>query len=310
MSSGKIKGESKISMIPVFQISENKSQPRKNFNREDIRYLARSIELNGILQPLIVRDVSPFEYELISGERRLRAAVMAGFSFVPCIILHCSEHQSAVYTLIENVQREDLSYFEQAEAIQKLIKEYGFSVEKASKQIGKSEVSVRNKLNLIKFSEEERKLLIDNQLSERYATVLMKIKNTDIRKNVLNKVIDNNLNLFDTEELVERMTDSDNNKNNSRHRIVIKDIRLFYNTINKAVSTMRQSGINEALLEQIREAYNTKEEDYESETGVGVRGSDGTEDVPRQQGGKDLLVPNLSTEYACKWGGGFRDWNG
>ena len=244
MSSGKIKGESKISMIPVFQISENKSQPRKNFNREDIRYLARSIELNGILQPLIVRDVSPFEYELISGERRLRAAVMAGFSFVPCIILHCSEHQSAVYTLIENVQREDLSYFEQAEAIHKLIKEYGFSVEKASKKKRKSEVSVRNKLNLLKFSEEERKLLIDNELSERYATVLMKIKNTDIRKNVLNKVIDNNLNLFDTEELVERVTDSDNNKNNPRHRIVIKDIRLFYNTINKAVSTMRQSGIN------------------------------------------------------------------
>lgn len=244
MNGGKIKGESKISMIPIFQISENKSQPRKRFNREDIRYLARSIELNGILQPLMVRDVSPYEYELISGERRLRAAVMAGFSFVPCIVLHCNERQSAVYTLIENVQREDLSYFEQAEAIQKLIKEYGFSIEKASKQIGKSEVNIRNKLNLLNFSSEEREILISNSLSERYATVLMKIKDSNIRMTILNKVVENNLSLFDTEELVERLTVSENDRTNPRHRIVIKDIRLFYNTINKAVSTMRQSGIN------------------------------------------------------------------
>ena len=244
MNGGKIKGESKISMIPIFQISENKSQPRKSFNREDIRYLARSIELNGILQPLMVRDVSPYEYELISGERRLRAAVMAGFSFVPCIVLHCNERQSAVYTLIENVQREDLSYFEQAEAIQKLIKEYGFSIEKASKQIGKSEVNIRNKLNLLNFSSEEREILISNSLSERYATVLMKIKDSNIRMTILNKVVENNLSLFDTEELVERLTVSENARTNPRHRIVIKDIRLFYNTINKAVSTMRQSGIN------------------------------------------------------------------
>ena len=244
MNGGKIKGESKISMIPTFQISENKSQPRKSFNREDIRYLARSIELNGILQPLMVRDVSPYEYELISGERRLRAAVMAGFSFVPCIVLHCNERQSAVYTLIENVQREDLYYFEQAEAIQKLIKEYGFSIEKASKQIGKSEVNIRNKLNLLNFSSEEREILISNSLSERYATVLMKIKDSNIRMTILNKVVENNLSLFDTEELVERLTVSENDRTNPRHRIVIKDIRLFYNTINKAVSTMRQSGIN------------------------------------------------------------------
>lgn len=244
MNGGKIKGESKISMIPIFQISENKSQPRKSFNREDIRYLARSIELNGILQPLMVRDVSPYEYELISGERRLRAAVMAGFSFVPCIVLHCNERQSAVYTLIENVQREDLSYFEQAEAIQKLIKEYGFSIEKASKQIGKSEVNIRNKLHLLNFSSEEREILISNSLSERYATVLMKIKDSNIRMTILNKVVENNLSLFDTEELVERLTVSENDRTNPRHRIVIKDIRLFYNTINKAVSTMRQSGIN------------------------------------------------------------------
>ena len=244
MNGGKIKGESKISMIPIFQISENKSQPRKRFNREDIRYLARSIELNGILQPLMVRDVSPYEYELISGERRLRAAVMAGFSFVPCIVLHCNERQSAVYTLIENVQREDLSYFEQAEAIQKLIKEYGFSIEKASKQIGKSEVNIRNKLHLLNFSSEEREILISNSLSERYATVLMKIKDSNIRMTILNKVVENNLSLFDTEELVERLTVSENDRTNPRHRIVIKDIRLFYNTINKAVSTMRQSGIN------------------------------------------------------------------
>ena len=244
MGSGKIKGESKIMMIPVFQISVNKSQPRKVFSRDDIRYLARSIELNGILQPLTVRDISPFEYELISGERRLRAAVMAGFSFVPCIVVHCSERQSAVYGLIENLQREELSYFEQAEAINILINEFNFSTEKAARQLGKSEGCVINKLKLLKYTYDERKNLTENNLSEHHALSRLKIQDVNIRKRITKNVINNNLNVIQTDELVQKIIDPDDSLKKSRHKVVIKDIRLFYNTIDKAVSTMRQSGIN------------------------------------------------------------------
>ena len=243
MNRKKVKGESKIYMIPVYQITENKSQPRKTFYRDDIRYLAKSIELNGIIQPLIVRDISPFEYELISGERRLRAAVMAGLRIVPCIIIHCNKKQSAVYTLLESFQKKDLSYFEQAEAIDKLVYNYNFSIETVSKQLGKSESSVRNKLNLLSLTVEERRLLVDHELPEQYAVLLLRIPDSDTRTAVLYRIIDENLSLYEAEEYIQEQTVNTNNLKKSRRHIVIKDIRLFYNTINKAVSTMRESGV-------------------------------------------------------------------
>lgn len=245
MSSARIKGENKITMIPIFQISENKTQPRKRFDNDDIRNLARSIELNGIIQPLIVRSVSMFEYELICGERRLRAAVMAGMSFVPCIIIHCSERQSIVYILIENIQREDLSYFEQADAVFKLINDYNFTIEKASKQLGRSEIDIKKKLKLLEYSEDERKLFIENGLSERYAYLLLMISDLKTRKSLFKKVINENLSILDTEAIVNELTQmSFRNRIKSNQRIIIKDIKLFYNTIDNAVAKMKQMGID------------------------------------------------------------------
>ena len=245
MGNARIKGENKITMIPVFQISENKTQPRKSFNTDDIRNLARSIELNGIIQPLIVRSVSMFEYELICGERRLRAAVMAGMSFVPCIIIHCSQRQSIVYILIENLQREDLSYFEQADAVFKLINDYNFTIEKASKQLGKSEFDIKNKLKLLEYSESERKIFINNGLSERYAHLLLMIPDLKTRKSLFMKIINDKLSILDTEEIVNELTHLNcKNSIKSNQRIIIKDMKLFYNTIDNAVSKMKQMGID------------------------------------------------------------------
>ncbi|MBQ5565498.1 MAG: ParB/RepB/Spo0J family partition protein [Clostridia bacterium] len=244
MVNGKIKGESKIEMIPVFQISVNPSQPRKQINKKEIISLSKSIELNGVLQPLTVRDVSPFEYELISGERRLRAAVMAGFSFVPCIIIHCSERQAAVYGLLENVQRIDLSYFEQADYIKKLVDDYGLTLEKVSRQIGISEFCAADKLKLSEFTTEERKILSENLIPESYAYILLKVKDSSIRLNIIKKIAENQLSLIDTEELVQSLISPDYEKAlRANQKIVIKDIRPFFNTIRKAVSTMKHSGI-------------------------------------------------------------------
>ena len=122
-----LKNENKISDIPIIKIRPNKAQPRKVFNEEDLNALSQSIAENGILQPLTVRKVSTTEYELIAGERRLRASVMAGLRKVPCIVIKCSEKESAVYALLENLQRSDLGMFEEARGVSRLIRRYGLT---------------------------------------------------------------------------------------------------------------------------------------------------------------------------------------
>lgn len=245
MSDGSIKGECRVYLIPVIQISINKCQPRSSFDSEQIRSLAASIEHNGILQPLTVRRISSVQYELISGERRLRAAVLAGLSTVPCIVIHCSQCQSAVYNLIENVQREDLTYFEQAKAIKMLIEEFSFTQEQVAQQIGKRQSTVANKLRLLKLTDEEKSLFIENSLSERHARALLKIDNAKTRKKVLTKVVENGLNVGQTEELVNKvLMPIEKRKSVCSQTIIIKDLRLFFNTVNKAIQTMRKSGID------------------------------------------------------------------
>lgn len=245
MSDGSIKDESQISMIPVIQISINSYRPRKKFDREKIRVLADSIESNGILQPLTVRRISTVQYELISGERRLRAAVLAGLSAVPCVVIHCSQRRSAVYTLIENVQREDLTYFEQADAIKMLIDEFSFTKEQVARQIGKQQSTVADKLKLLDFSEEERQMIIRSSLTERHAKALIKIHNVKTRKKVLSKVVENGLSVGQTEEIVSKvLMPADKRKSVCSQTIIIKDLRPFFNTLNRAIQMIRKSGID------------------------------------------------------------------
>ncbi len=245
MNSESIKGESRVIMIPVIQISPNYFQPRKYFDSNRLKALAGSIDQNGILQPLTVRRITSTRYELISGERRLRAAVLAGRSHVPCIVIHCSECQSAVYTLIENLQREDLTYFEEADAIKLLIDEHSFTQQEVAQQIGKRQSTVANKLRLLKLTSEERKILTENDLSERHARALLKIESEKMRKKVLAKIVENGLNVSQTEEVVNRIIKPElSKKTASPKTIIIKDVRLFFNTINKALATMRKSGID------------------------------------------------------------------
>ena len=130
-----VKSENTISEIPIIKIRPNRAQPRKQFNEDELSALSRSISENGILQPLTVRKASPTEFELIAGERRLRAAILAGMKRVPCIIVKCSDKESAVYALLENLQRADLGMFEEARGISRLIRRYGLTQEQAEEQI-------------------------------------------------------------------------------------------------------------------------------------------------------------------------------
>ncbi len=234
-----VKGENKISEIP-------KAQPRKVFNEDELSALSRSIAENGILQPLTVRKASQSEFELIAGERRLRAAILAGMKRVPCIIVKCTDKESAVYALLENLQRADLGIFEEARGISRLIRRYGLTQEQAADKLGKTQSTIANKLRLLKLSGEEQEWIENAGLTERHARALLRIDDEDIRREVLSKIISDNLNVSQTEALVGiyKHNNPKTEKNRGRSKAVIKDIRIFLNSINRAIDTMRLSGID------------------------------------------------------------------
>ena len=141
--------DNKITEIPIIRIRPNKAQPRKQFDEASLTSLSQSITENGILQPLTVRRASQSEYELIAGERRLRASVMAGLKKVPCIIVKCSDKESAIFALLENLQRSDLGVFEEARGISRLIRRFGLTQEEAAQRLGKTQSTIANKLRLL-----------------------------------------------------------------------------------------------------------------------------------------------------------------
>lgn len=241
-----IKNENKISDIPIIKIRPNKAQPRKVFNEEDLNALSQSITENGILQPLTVRKVSATEYELIAGERRLRASVLAGLRKVPCIVIKCSEKESAVYALLENLQRSDLGMFEEARGISRLIRRYGLTQQEAAVKLGKTQSTIANKLRLLRLTYEEQEWIENAGLSERHARALLKLGDEGARREALSKIISENLNVQQSENLINLMLNSSpkNDKKQGFSKAVIKDVRIFVNTINKAIDTMRLAGID------------------------------------------------------------------
>lgn len=245
------KEEGKLINLPISAIRANKAQPRIIFSEKELAGLAQSISVNGILQPLSVRKTAQNEYELIAGERRLRASVMAGLREVPCIVVKCSERQSAIFALIENLQRKDLNMFEEAYAIRKLILNCNLTQEKVAIQLGKTQSTIANKLRLLKIGEEEQKLILQNGLTERHARVLLKLP-PQKRIEAIQKIVSGNLNVSASEALAAKMLEQSNEGKKAERKIIIKDVRIFMNTINRALDIMRLSGIN-AVTEQQEE---------------------------------------------------------
>lgn len=238
--------ENKISDIPIIKIRPNKAQPRKIFNENELKTLSQSIEENGILQPLTVRKVTSTEFELIAGERRLRASIMAGLRKVPCVVIKCSDKESAVFALLENLQRCDLTMFEEARGISRLIRRYGLTQDEAAVKLGKTQSTIANKLRLLKLTYEEQEWILNAGLSERHARTLLRISDENIRREALSKIIAENLNVSQSENLVSTIisTNPKSAKKQGRSKAVIKDVRIFVNTINKALDTMRLAGID------------------------------------------------------------------
>ncbi len=239
----KIKTENKILSIPQGDILPNPNQPRRRFDYDELEGLAQSIRANGILQPLLVRSLENGKYELIAGERRLRAARLIGLTKVPCIINDISESDSAVFAVIENLQRQNLDYFEEAEALALLISDYRMSQEELCKKLGKAQSTLSNKLRLLKLNEEMRYKISRAGLSERHARALLSLTDEVQRARALSIIIDRRLTVNESESLIEQML----RKNEAPKRQILKgfkDIRIFINTLNNAVDAIRRAGID------------------------------------------------------------------
>lgn len=196
--------EKNISYISPEFISPNIYQPRKHFNEESIEELAQSIKLYGIIQPLSIRKLGSENYELVAGERRLRAAKKLGLNEVPAIIIDITDKDSAAIALLENLQREDLNFIEEAEAYHNLIKDHSYTQEQLAEVIGKKQSTIANKLRLLKLDMETRNIILENKLTERHARALLKLPTLELQKKILNAIISKSLNVMKTEQLIEQ----------------------------------------------------------------------------------------------------------
>ena len=240
--------------IPVDNIAPNPNQPRKEFDERTLYGLAQSIRDYGIIQPLSVRVIENGEaaeigagkkYELIAGERRLRAAKLLFMESVPCVIIDADDRASAELAIIENLQREDLNFFEQARAIYKLIESFGYTQEQTAKRLAVSQSYVANKLRILKLSKEEQQIIIEYGLTERHARSFIRITDEKERHEAIATVIKRSMNVAATDKYIDKLLEKNNAKNvKERTVFIIKDIRLFLNTIDKAVDTVVQSGVD------------------------------------------------------------------
>ena len=240
MESIKPRSAGQVLLIPCDRIFPSADQPRRVFCQEELVNLAISIRMNGLLQPITVKETEK-GYELVAGERRLRASKIAGMAYIPSIVVDVNSMKGAVFSLIENIQRQDLNFIEEAMAIESLINKYGISQEEAARKLGKSPSTVSNKLRILTLPKEAQKMLLSNGLTERHARALLKLESEDVMP-VLEKIVAKKLNVNQTEELIERITEEKDKPKRTTKRM-FSDVRIFIKTISNAVETMKSAGI-------------------------------------------------------------------
>lgn len=241
------KGEflsTRVQYIPLGRIRPNPQQPRRSFDEEGLAELAASIRSCGILQPLTVRRAGE-GYELVAGERRLRAARIAGLREVPCLVAQVGEEDSALLALMENLQRRDLDCWEEAQAIARLISRYGLSQEEAARRLGRAQPTVANKLRLLRLPEDVRALLRENGLTERHARALLRLQDPEVQRRAAGDMVRRGMNVAQAEAYVEKLLQSAQvTPPRGRSTYIIKDVRLFLNSVNRGLHLMRQAGVD------------------------------------------------------------------
>ncbi|MBQ8893653.1 MAG: ParB/RepB/Spo0J family partition protein [Clostridia bacterium] len=242
MAKNRTKLQEGLLWLDVEQIIPAANQPRTVFREEQLKELSASIAAHGVLQPLIV--VAEGEhYRLIAGERRLRASKMAGLRQVPCVLTQKSPEEAAKLSLIENLQRENLSFFEEAAAYRRLMEEFDLSQAEIAREMSKDPSTVANKLRLLKLPISAQILINKSGLTERHARALLRVENQDLLMDLLETIIDQALNVKETETMIAAALTPKEKKQRPRRVGSIKDIRLCINTLNHTVATLKQAGI-------------------------------------------------------------------
>ena len=245
--------------LKISEIEPNRAQPRKDFNDEALAELADSIAQHGVLQPLLVRPLLGGGYQIVAGERRWRAARMAGVSEVPVVIREMSDHEVMELALIENLQREDLNYFEEAEGYAKLIQDFQITQEEVARRMGKSQPTIANKLRLLNLAPEVRQEISVDVITERHARSLLKLKDPAQQLDVLHKIYKSNLNVRQTDEYIENLLISDekNKREQNKRKMTkaIKDMKIFVNSIKGTVKTIQDAGWPAEVVETDHEDY-------------------------------------------------------
>ena len=238
------------------ELSPNPVQPRRRFDDEALAELSESIKTYGILNPLTVR-LRGGKYELVAGERRLRAAKLAGLQEVPCILLDVNMEDASLIALVENLQRRDLDFIEEAAGINQLIRMFGMSQEEAARRIGKSQSAVANKLRLLKLPPDVLEALRENGLTERHGRALLRLQRPEAQREALAYIIDNGLTVAATDAYVDALLNSpepeppsEPEKPEHKRTFVLKDVRVFLNTLSRSIDLMKQGGIDAGVQRQ------------------------------------------------------------
>ena len=221
---------SRETYIPINEIEPNKSQPRKKFDQDTLQELAESIKQYGVIQPLIVQKRDKY-YEIIAGERRWRAERLAGLKEVPVIIKDYSPQETVEIALIENIQREDLNPIEEAQAYQRLIKEYSLKQEELAKRLSKSRTAITNSLRLLKLNKRIQQMLIDEQITGGHARALLSLEDQDLQYEIACKIYNENLSVRDTEKLVKKLLDGKAEKETAAAKEEEKEDYIIYQAL-------------------------------------------------------------------------------
>ncbi len=248
----KRRNDRKLMSIAPDKIVPSPYQPRRDFDYYELLELSASIQKNGLIQPITVRKKGEY-FELISGERRLRACVFAGLKSIPCIVVTAGDRECSLMCLIENIQRTDLNFFEEADGIKRLMNDFALSRQEVAEKLGIAQSTLSNKLRLLRFTVEQREKIVSSGLSERHARALLRLPEDD-RDNALNRVIAQQLTVADTEDMVCSMLIPKDYDRNAVRKGKVSDLRIYFNSISKIVDTIRSSGLD---------AYSKKSENEE-----------------------------------------------
>lgn len=237
-----------VASIPIDAIKPNPYQPRRLFSQDALEELCASIRQYGLLQPISVRRAGSDSYELIAGERRLRACRMAGLTYIDALVFSAYEQDSAVIAMMENLQRENLHFMEEAEGYQKLIRDHGLSQEELARRLGKNQSTIANKMRILKLPASVKQLLLKYNLTERHARSLLRLHDEQMQVKIARVIIEQRLNVKATEELVERTISrlygiEKEDKPAGRVSAFVRDARIYLNSIRTIVQQMTSAGL-------------------------------------------------------------------